>query len=146
MTRVLRTSASVVRRLFEAVETRDVEPMYGLYAPDVVIHEAPSLPWGGEFRGHDGVLRHGLGYVRTWEPLQTAADRRLDPEVAAEGDRVFVTWRQRAHDRDGRQLDLPAVSAYALASGRIVDARMYHFDTVAILAFLAAQTRPEESA
>jgi ketosteroid isomerase-like protein len=146
MTRVLRTGAAVVRRLFEAVEAREVEPMYGLYASDVVIYEAPSLPWGGEFRGHHGVLRHGLGYVRTWAPLQTAADRRLDPEFAAEGDRVVVTWRQRAHGRDGWQLDLPAVSAYALACGRIVDARMHHFDTAAILAFLAAQARSEESA
>lgn len=129
----------MVLRLYAAVEARDIEPMYDIYAPEVVIHEAPSLPYGGEFRGHDGVRAHGLSYLATWDPHQTPQDRRLDPRVSADGDRVFVAWRQRAHGSDGQRLDLPAVSEYLLRSGRVVESRMLHFDTAAILAFLARQ-------
>jgi ketosteroid isomerase-like protein len=37
-------NVEVVRRLFRAVEERDIEPMYDIYAPDVVVQEASSLP------------------------------------------------------------------------------------------------------
>jgi hypothetical protein len=56
---------------------------------------------GGEYRGHAGVLEHGLGYLETWDHLQSDEDKRLDPEFAGVGDHVFVCWRQRAHGRDG---------------------------------------------
>jgi len=64
-------NVDVVRRLFQAVEARDIEPMYELYDGDVIVREAPSLPYGGEYRGHDGILQHGMGYVQAWDPLQT---------------------------------------------------------------------------
>jgi uncharacterized protein len=40
-------NVEVLRRLFQAVEDRDIEPMYEIYAPDVVVQEALSLPYGG---------------------------------------------------------------------------------------------------
>jgi len=36
----------------------------------------------------------------------------------------------------GKSIDLPAVSVYRLASGKIVESRMLHFDTAALLNFL----------
>jgi uncharacterized protein len=51
------------RRVFEAVEARDGSALLSLYARDVTIHEAPSLPYGGSYHGHDGAVRHGVGYT-----------------------------------------------------------------------------------
>lgn len=39
-------NVEVIRRLFHAVEARDIEPMYEIYSPEVVIREAASLPYG----------------------------------------------------------------------------------------------------
>lgn len=39
---------AVVRKLFEAVAHRDPAEVFGAYHPDIVISEAPSLPYGGE--------------------------------------------------------------------------------------------------
>lgn len=130
------TAVAAVARLFAAVEARDLEPMWAVYAEDVVLRDAPSLPHGGEFHGHRGVARHGLRYARAWDPLQAPEDRALEPEIAAADGRIFVRWRQRARRADGVRLDLPAITAYRLRDGRIVDAAMHHFDTAALVAFL----------
>jgi ketosteroid isomerase-like protein len=129
----------VIRRLFRAVEERDVEPMFDIYDPTVVVREARSLPYGGEYHGHDGVVQHGLGYLEAWDRFQTDEDRRLEAEFAGSGDRVFVRWRQKAHGSDGQQLDLPAISVYRLREGRVVESIMHHLDTEALLEFLARQ-------
>ena len=129
-------NVAVVRRLFQAVDEREVEPMFEVYDPAVVIREAPSLPYGGEYRGHEGVVDHGLGYLGTWDPVQTDAERPLAPEFFGSGDHVFVLWHQRARGPAGEKLDLPALSMYRLRDGKVIESQMHHFDTAAILRFL----------
>jgi ketosteroid isomerase-like protein len=132
-------NVDVIRRLFRAVEERDIELMFDIYDPEVVVREAPSLPYGGDYRGRDGVAQHGLGYLEAWDRLQTEEDRRLEAEFVGSGDRVFVRWRQKAHSRDGEQLDLPVISVYRLREGRVVESIMHHLDTAALLEFLARE-------
>ena len=52
-------NADAARRLFEAVENRNSQAVAAIYHRDIVIHEAPGLPYGGEYQGHEGALRHG---------------------------------------------------------------------------------------
>jgi uncharacterized protein len=132
-------NVEVIRRLFRAVEARDIEPMYQIYSTDVVVREAPSLPYGGEYAGHAGILEHGMGYVEAWDHLQDDEDRRMDAEFVDAGERVFVCWHQRAHGRDGTRLDLPVVSVYDLHGGQVVRSTMYHLDTATLLTFLDQQ-------
>lgn len=140
------SNVDVVRRLFQAVKERDIEPMYEIYDPDVIVREAPSLPYGGEYRGHHGIVAHGMGYLETWDHLQTDDDKWMEAEFSGAGERVFVRWRQKAHASDGTQLDLPAVSVYRLREGRVVESIMHHLDTAELLAFLdreRGQTPPD---
>ena len=130
------SNVEIVRRLFQTVEERDLETMFELYDPEVVIREAPSLPYGGEYHGHEGVVEHGLGYLGTWQPVQQPGDETLEPEFLDGGDRVFVRWHQKATAPDGARVDLPAISEYRLRDGKIVSSAMHHFDTAAILRFL----------
>lgn len=61
----------------------------------------------------------------------------MEPEFFAEGNSVAVLWRQRAHDpRTGERFDMPAVGVYQMHDGRVVDARMFHFDSDAAASFL----------
>jgi uncharacterized protein len=133
-----------VRRLFEAVETRgDPEDLaarwavyVAMYDPDVVIHEAPSLPYGGDYSGDDAVARHGHAFSGAWQGLQSISDQRLEPHLLADGDHVIVLWRQKGTSADGDLFDMPAVSVYQMKDGRVVDSRMFHFDTAAVIGFL----------
>jgi uncharacterized protein len=130
-----RENVEIVRRLFQTVEERDLETMFELYDPNVVIRESPSLPYGGEYQGHEGVVEHGFAYLETWSPVQRAGDELLEPEFLDGRDRVFVRWRQKATAPSGEHVDFPTVSEYRLRDGKIVGSSMHQFDTEAIRRF-----------
>lgn len=129
-------AVATVRRLFEAVACRDAAGYFSAYHPEIVISEAPSLPYGGDYRGQEGAMRHAQRIGSTWDRHQPEASRDLEPEVLAVGDRVVVLWRFRAQGQGGQSIDLPAVSVYRLREGKIIESRMFHFDTTALLQFL----------
>jgi uncharacterized protein len=129
--------ADVVRRLFTAVEERDLETILDCYDEQIEIHEAESLPYGGTYRGHDGALEHATAWAEAWGPLQTPDEYRLDPTfLDGEGDTVGVVFRHRAVDRRGDRLDGPEVGIYEIRGGKVVRSRMFHADSAAVAGFL----------
>jgi uncharacterized protein len=137
MDSLTRTNEETARRLFEAVEHRSRGGRAEIYGENIVINEAPSLPYGGEYRGLEDALRHGQGFRASWDRFQPWSARGIEPRFIAQGDHVAVLWRHKAENSEtGQRIDLPAVSIYRLLNGKIVDSRMFHFDTVALLKFL----------
>jgi uncharacterized protein len=139
-------NAEKARLLFQAVEHRNRDGVAAIYDKNIVINEAPSLPYGGEYRGHEGAVRHGLGYRAAWDRFQRSSARGLEPQFIAQGDHVVVLWHQKAeNDETGEKIDLPAVSVYRFVDGRIVDSRMFHFDTASLLQFLGREPAAQPS-
>jgi uncharacterized protein len=132
----------VVLRAIEAVEQRDPEGLFALFHPQVEFHDAPSLPYGGSTRGFEQVVSN-QGWLETWGPLQpTEAERRMDPRVVAERDgEVVVLYRQRAVDQAGERLDAPVLGLYEIRDGKFAKARMFHFDTAALIDYLSRARR-----
>jgi uncharacterized protein len=106
-----------VRKLFEAVARRDAGAYFGAFHPDILISEAPSLPYGGEYSGLEGVLRHAERFRATWDRYQSEDSRELEPEFLAIANRVIVLWRLRARAANGEGIDLPVVQ-HLPAEGR----------------------------
>ena len=132
-----KTNADAARRLFEAVEHRNPQGVAAIYHEHIVIHEAPSLPYGGEYHGHEGAQRHGQGFRAAWDRFQPANARGLEPRFVAQDDHVAVQWRHKAENRDtGERIDLAAAGIYRFVDGMVVDSRMFHFDIAALLKFL----------
>jgi uncharacterized protein len=129
----------LVRRLFAAVERRDLAGVVECYHEEVEIHEAESLPYGGVHRGLDGAVRHAAQFVQTWAPYQTPAEHRLDATFAgAGGGTVVAVFRHRAVAPGGRlRLDEPEVAVYRVRAGKVVRSQMFHADPAALLRFLA---------
>jgi ketosteroid isomerase-like protein len=125
-----------VRRLFQAVEERDLAGILEAYHPGIVIHEADSLPYGGDHCGLQGAKRHAYGFWRTWRFLQSPEDIKLGATFLDGGDRVVALFRHRARSADGKKIDLPVVGVYEVRGGRVVEARMFHFDTAELSQFL----------
>jgi len=126
-----------VQALFEAVDRRDREGVRAAYDENIVIHEAPSLPYGGDYHGLEGALRHGQGFRAAWDPFQPHQARGLDPRIIADGDHGVVLWRHKVENAEtGDSVELPAVSVYRIENAKIADSRMFHFDTAALLRFL----------
>jgi ketosteroid isomerase-like protein len=131
-----RENVDAARRLFKAIEERDLAGVLEAYDPDIVIREASSLPYGGVYDGLEGALRHASAYGQAWAALQAPADMVTDPVFLDAGEYAVVLWRQRGLASDGRKLDLPAVNIYKMRDGKIIESQMFHADTKAILQFL----------
>ena len=142
-------NVEIVLSTFRAVEERDRAKLFSLYHDDVEFHDAPSLPYGGVMRGK-AALRDQLEtapeetWLGTWGPLQpTEAERRMDPRVVATGgDELTVVYHQRALSPSGERFEAPVVGLYEIREGKFARAQMFHFDTAAILAFLARAQSP----
>lgn len=137
------TNIDVVRRLFAAVEQRDLSAVLECYAEDVEIHEAASLPYGGVYRGQEGATRHAREFQATWARYQTPAEHPLQAEFADAADgRVVAVFRHRAVDpADGQRVDEAEVGLYLVRDEKIVRSQMLHFDTAALLRFLDGSSR-----
>lgn len=127
-------NVEIVRRLFEAVEKRDAAGVFGAYDENIVIREATSLSYGGEYHGREGALKHAQGYRQVWDNLQMSAEQKLSPTFLDAGDYVVVLWRQRAANGE-RKFDSSAASVYKLRDGKIIESEMFQ-DTAAVLQFL----------
>lgn len=131
---------AIVKRLFDAVEQRDAHVLAEVYAPDIVVREADSLPYGGVYHGHEGALHHAAAYLKTWDSMQSSQERDMQPCFLDAGEHVVALWRQRARKIEtGATLDLPAVSVYRLHQQRIAESTMYHLDTAQLLRFLGME-------
>jgi uncharacterized protein len=146
--RQMSENAAVALEAIAAVEERDIDRLFSLYHDDVEFYDAPSLPYGGRRRGKD-LMRRELEvapestWIGTWGPLQpTERERRMNPRVIAEsGPEVVVLYRQRAVEPSGGRLDAPCLGLYEIRDGKFSRAQMFHFDTAAILGFLASGRR-----
>ena len=92
--------------------------------PEVVLHQSPDLPWGGEFRGHAG--------YEDWARQMSAAFDRLevkDARTFVDGDTVVITCRLVTRSRrTGETLDLPMVQVVRVRGARIVEFRPFYWN------------------
>lgn len=73
------------------------------FSPDVVLHQADAFPYGGEWRGHDGMERFMLAMSQTWELFEMVDQQFL----ATEGTAVVLAGRTRPCPCDGQGARLP---------------------------------------
>ncbi|MFG3257770.1 nuclear transport factor 2 family protein [Streptomyces sp. NPDC048172] len=106
----------------------DFAGMAPFFAPEVVLHQAEGLPYGGVWRGHAGVEACVRAMSETWEVFDFVRQEFLGtgPTVVV---RTDVHARSRA---TGREIDFPILQTVAVVDGRITDVRPYYWDTAAI--------------
>lgn len=114
--------------LYAALDGDDIEPFVDLCATDVVVEYPASgvLPYGGTWRGHDGVRRfleaHDLAEeIIAFEP----------GAMTAGGDRVFVLGSFEGRARPtGATWSTTFAHVLTISSGRLLRWEAY-FDTAA---------------
>ena len=102
----------------------------GCFTEDVVIHEPDSLPYGGEWRGRDGVE----ALVQRLREVYDEAGLG-DRNVVACGDTLFVRLRSQVRSRKtGRRMENNVLQRIELRGGLIASMEVFHWDPVAIRA------------
>jgi ketosteroid isomerase-like protein len=100
------------------------------FAPDVVLRQADSLPYGGTWRGHDGMERFFRAMSATWSTFDMVGQRFL-----ATGKTSVVETHVDALARaTGRRLEFPILQTIDIVGGRIAEVRPYYWDAAAIAA------------
>ncbi|MFF0726083.1 nuclear transport factor 2 family protein [Streptomyces sp. NPDC004134] len=108
------------------------------FAPDVVLHQADALPYGGTWRGHDGMTRFFLAMGRAW-----AAFDMVEQEFLATGETAVVLTQVRARARaTGRELAFPILQTLTVKRGQISEVRPFYWDTRAIADACAPSAPP----
>jgi hypothetical protein len=125
------------RLLVHGVGGRDAAAYFDrTYHPAVVIHEAPSLPYGGDYVGLDGAVEHARAFLATWGDRQRPEHHGLAARWWAGPTEAACRWELRAAEGRATHRFL-AMSHYRFRDGLIVESRMFHFDLPALLDFLS---------
>ena len=102
--------------------------------PEVVLHQSPDLPWGGEFRGHAG--------YENWARQMSAAFDQLDVKdlrLFARGDTVVAACRLVTRSRaTGAIVDAPMTQVVTVRDDLIIDFRPFYWNVPAYRAAVAS--------
>lgn len=93
-------------------------------APDVVLHQSPDLPWGGEYVGFER--------YKDWAAAMSAAFGSVDVQDAEffeAGDKVIVACRLVTRSRlTGAVMDHPMVQVVTVKDSKIIDFRPFYWN------------------
>ncbi|MGI5353126.1 nuclear transport factor 2 family protein [Streptomyces sp. CA-250714] len=113
--------------------TASFAPLAPFFAPDVVLHQADGLPYGGSWHGHAGMERFFLEMSRVWESFDITQQ-----EFLATGATLVVHSRIHARARaTGREITFPILQTITVRDGRISEVHPFYWDTAAVAAVCA---------
>ena len=115
--------------------TANFDEMGETMAADVVLHQSPDLPFGGEYVGHAGYERWAVAMGSIFDKLEVA-----EREFFEHGEKVLVVCRFLTRSRiNGSIQDFPMVQVVTIRKGKIVEFRPFYWN---VPAYIAAAARP----
>lgn len=119
---------------YAAFEAGDMDSVMALMSPDLVWHEAASLPYGGVYHGPEAVVENIFTAIGTdWDDYAAEPQRFIDG-----GDHIVVLGEYRGvHRHSGGRLQVPFLHVWHMADGQLVEFHQFT-DTAAYLAAMAA--------
>ena len=131
-------NVELVRGVYAAFGRRDVEDVARCVSPDFVAEQSPELPWGGSYRGLDG-LQKFLAALTSHVHSNLAAERFLDA-----GENVVLIGRtQGTTVADGRPFDVPVAHVWKIRDGKLVEFRPY-IDNPTMLSAIRSAAPPSD--
>ena len=113
--------------------TASFDTLAPYFAPDVVLHQADALPYGGVWRGHVGMEQFFLAMSQAWEAFEMVEQEFLSTSETA----VVFTHVHARSRATGRELDFPILQTIRVVDGRIAEVRPFYWDAAAIVAACA---------
>jgi ketosteroid isomerase-like protein len=119
----------IVEGFEAAFEKGDMDTVMTYIHEDIVVHEAPSLPYPGDHYGHEGLLRMLGAFVEVWE-IRSGLDLRVldgGPNRAVGTVQLDVVAKAT-----GIPVKLRLTEIYTMRDGKIADIEVYYWDTAEI--------------
>jgi ketosteroid isomerase-like protein len=120
---------AIVKSIYEAMHRADGAAVLAHLAPDVAIHEAESLPYGGTYRGPEGFGQLVGRLLEVFEKTDLAVDRILDA-----GDHIVAELRGTMQVRaTGERFPVRVAEIWRLCDGKVVELRPFYWDTALVV-------------
>jgi ketosteroid isomerase-like protein len=126
---------SVVRGVYDAFARGDVQAIFGLVHPEAEVYQSSRLPWGGEYRGHEG-----LGAFLT--KLTETVESQVEPELLIDDEEGHVVQVGRTRGRvrvTGNEFDVSETHVWTVEEGKVIRFDSY-IDTPKMREALGLQT------
>ena len=128
--RTMQRDVEKVEELYAAIGWRDVGALLMLMAHDVEIVQSAELPWGGVYRGHDGV-RQFLGKLAEHIESHVEIESLIDA-----GEHVVAVGRTVGKTRaTNLEFSVPVDHVWTLHDGQVTRFESY-IDNATMLAVL----------
>lgn len=116
-----------VRAVYKAYETRDVEGLLALLDDEFEVYHSELLPWGGRYRGRDGMMEYIKG-ISTYVESGVVVE-----ELFAAGDDVIMIGRSSGTVKSsGQPYEVRLVDVCRVSEGKLRSLDIYT-DTPAFL-------------
>ncbi len=128
---------ALVQSGYAAAAAGDMAAVMALLAPDIVWHEAETLPYGGVHHGPEAVMQQIFAALgQDWSDYAAEPLRFIDG-----GDHVVVLGEYRGvHNLSGGTLQAPFAHVWRMADGRLVE--FHQFTDTARWLFAAGLAEP----
>lgn len=114
-----------VERFFEAGKALDIETIFGMFDPGVTMHIPPGLPHSGDHVGIEAMMEAFVPVASIFDITEAQCEARI-----ADGDRVVMLIDLPMHNGGSVRI----AEVYRLEEGKIVDIRVFYWDTTAVVA------------
>jgi uncharacterized protein len=125
--RLASQNVQVIERIYEAYANRDVDGLLGALHQDFEIRASEPLPWGGSFKGTDGMME----FIQR---ISSHVDSRVDvDEMVEAGDHVIAIGKSAGKvNATGEEYSVRLVDVCELRDGKVLSIHIY-LDTPAML-------------
>jgi ketosteroid isomerase-like protein len=131
----IQANIDAINRFFEGISRKDVDLVLSLYVPDCEFTAPEPLPWGGTYKGHDGIKQLFSTFMPYWTQIEEHAER-----IVSSDDEVMVVVRQRGVTRTGADYDGLLALHFEMRDGKATRGRGFA-DTSTVLAAVGAEPR-----
>ncbi|HEU4325592.1 MAG TPA: nuclear transport factor 2 family protein [Roseiflexaceae bacterium] len=122
------SAAAIFQNLQDAFRRGDIPAILAYMAPDFVIVEAESLPYGGEFHGPAGFQQLMEQIFAVWERLESNIERVVGEEDDVA---VFITISGKLRGVE-QPITMPLIEHWRFRDGKAVFCRPFYADTALI--------------
>lgn len=116
---------ATVKKAYALLDEGNLDAFYDLFADDVIMCEAESLPYGGTYHGKAGLKRGIAKMYEAWSEMLFTIE-----EVTGGGDLCFVYLHTSASSaRTGKTYAFPVAELWRFRDGKVIELRPFYWDT-----------------
>ena len=120
-------------KAFQQNGVASFDEMRKTLAPDVVLHQSPDLPFGGDYVGYEGYERWAATMGSIFDKLEVT-----EQEFFVQAEKVIVVCRFITRSRiNGSVQDFPMAQVVTVRNGKIVEFRPFYWNVPAYVAAAA---------